>query len=121
MASGGSAQASRAPAATGLASGRGGTAAGGGGTLLITEGLASSRATLETFRTKRSSPLKAEASQAVVISTARVASTSRAPRQRTLASSSSRDRRAACASWQRAGRMPRSLLAAIEALVPLPP
>ncbi|OGL02464.1 MAG: hypothetical protein A3D33_03370 [Candidatus Rokubacteria bacterium RIFCSPHIGHO2_02_FULL_73_26] len=46
--------------------------------------------------------------------------TTRAPRQRTLASSSSRAWRAVKRSWQSAARTPRSLLAAIETPAPLP-
>jgi hypothetical protein len=75
---------------------------------------------LETLRRKRSSPEKEAASHADAISTALATSISRAPRHRTLASSSSRERRAASGSWQSAARTPRILFAAIEALAPLP-
>src|SRR5437870_13505336 len=94
--------------------------AGRAGGLSTTPELASSNATLETLRTKRSSLLKDAVTQAIVISTARAGSTSRAPRQRILASSSSRERRAACAAWQGAPRIPRSLVAGVEAVGPLP-
>ena len=81
---------------------------------------ASRSAILDTVRMKRSSPEKEAASHAEAISTARSASSSRAPRHRTLASSSSRERRAASGSWQREARMPRILFAAMDAPVPLP-
>ena len=106
--------------------GGGGTAGEGTGFVGWVGGLSAVRAPLsssaifEILRAKRSPPENEAPSQAMAIATARAGATSRAPRQSTLASSSSRARRAESGSWQREARMPRSLFAAMEAPTPLP-
>jgi len=99
-----------------IASGRGAAhvASRGGGSD------ASSARTFRSRRTCRSSPEKRAARNVRASSIADGRSTTLVPRQRTLASSSSRAWRAVKRSWQRAARTPRILLAAIETPAPLP-